>query len=207
MKIVSVGRLSHEKGHEVLIRAFALFLEKSRSFQSKNNSKAFATQEAPPPSSLSLKNEQGENKCVELHLIGDGPLMNSLQTLAGELNVAKQVVFHGYVDNPYPMVHRAQLFVLPSLYEGLPNALLEAMACEAPTLVTDCPGGIREATDNGRLSRLVPANDSSALAQAIFERFEFPENFLSRVDTSRERIESKHSYPRWLAKLEEVLSY
>lgn len=176
-KFVSVGRLSHEKGHGILIRAFAEFLAK-----------------------------RTEPNRFELHLVGAGPLSDSLKALASELRIENQIVFHGYVDNPYPLVHRAQLFVLPSLYEGLPNALLEAMACEVPTLVTDCPGGIREATDEGRLSRLVPPNDQTALAEAMDERIEIPKPYLARVKPSRIRIESMHSFAVWIDKMKIVLS-
>ncbi len=212
-KIVSVGRLSHEKGHAVLIQALAkakAILKEEPSSPSEGSrflSQTFKPSNTLPPlAHASERGIAGEAPWpIELHLIGDGPLRSELEKLAIELGVADQVVFHGYIDNPFPLLSQAQLFVLPSLYEGLPNALLEAMACEVPTLATDCPGGIREATDDGSTTFLCQTNDSESLANAIRSRIENPHPWLERIPVARKKIEAKHSYSAWLRKMEEVL--
>jgi glycosyltransferase involved in cell wall biosynthesis len=213
-KIVSVGRLSHEKGHAILIKAFANVCKflKEPSKPSINSLYPLAhpntTTSTLPPLDLSFGSGVGGAVPLplELHLIGDGPLRHELEKLTIELGLAEQVIFHGYVDNPFPLVHQSQLFVLPSLYEGLPNALLEAMACETPTLATDCPGGIREATDDGATSTLCKANECDSLANALIARIEQPQPWLDRIPLARQKIEAKHSYHAWLRRMEMILA-
>jgi glycosyltransferase involved in cell wall biosynthesis len=70
---------------------------------------------------------------------------------------------------------KSAIFVLSSIYEGLPNVLLEALACGCPVVATDCPTGPREILDNGRYGRLVPVGDHEALAKAILETLDNPD--------------------------------
>jgi len=173
--ILSIGRLSEEKGHQTLLEAVAHLIRNSV-FQ------------------------------VELHLIGDGPLRYALEQQAVLLGIRAHVVFHGQLANPFPLLRQAELFVLPSFYEGLPNALLEAMACEVPTLVSDCPGGIQDATSNGKLSRLVPIGDAIAMSNAIRDRFEAPESWQAKLADGRKHIEQAHSLSRWLQKMQSIFT-
>ena len=73
----------------------------------------------------------------------------------------------GFQANPYSWMKSADLFCLPSKYEGLPNVLIEAMACGVPAISTDCPHGPNEILCGGELGEIVPVGDSAALAQAI----------------------------------------
>jgi len=73
----------------------------------------------------------------------------------------------GYVDNPFAYMHRCSAFVLSSAWEGLPTALIEAMACGAPIVSTDCASGPSEILAGGRYGRLVPVSDVDAMAAAI----------------------------------------
>jgi glycosyltransferase involved in cell wall biosynthesis len=139
-----------------------------------------------------------------LHLIGDGPLRYALEQHAILLGIREHVVFHGHVANPFPLLCQSELFVLPSLYEGLPNALLEAMACEVPTLVSDCPGGIQDATDHGRLSRLVEIGNPIAMSKAIQDRFESPATWQLKLKEARQHVEQAHSLSRWLEKMQSI---
>jgi glycosyltransferase involved in cell wall biosynthesis len=69
---------------------------------------------------------------------------------------------------------RASVFVLSSLYEGLPGVLIQALACGCPVVSTDCPSGPREILDQGRFGPLVPVGDDAALARAIEEVLDDP---------------------------------
>jgi glycosyltransferase involved in cell wall biosynthesis len=102
-----------------------------------------------------------------LILVGEGQERESLQGLAAELGIAGKVSFAGFQTNPYSFVSNADIFVLSSRYEGLPMAILEALACGTPVISADCASGPREILDNGRCGRLVPAGDIGALAAAI----------------------------------------
>lgn len=79
----------------------------------------------------------------EQHLIilGQGPELENLQSLASVKGVGQKVHFYGFKHNPYPIIAGAELYVLPSYLEGFPNALVEAMALSKPVLSTNCTDG------------------------------------------------------------------
>jgi glycosyltransferase involved in cell wall biosynthesis len=77
---------------------------------------------------------------------------------------------------------RAGLFALSSRWEGASNVLLEALACGCPVVATDCPTGVREQLDNGRIGSIVPMNDPEALASAMARRLEEPRRSESLVE-------------------------
>lgn len=79
-----------------------------------------------------------------LWIVGEGPLMGELKKLRDGLNLEDRVHFTGFQENPYKWFYHADLFVMASDYDGLPNVLLEALACGCPVLAVDCPGGTRE---------------------------------------------------------------
>jgi glycosyltransferase involved in cell wall biosynthesis len=88
--------------------------------------------------------------------------------LADELGIAVDVELSGHVANPLPFLRRAALFVLPSRWEGLSNALLEAMASGAPVVATRCTGST-EVLDGGRFGSLVDVGAVDQLARSIVE--------------------------------------
>lgn len=81
---------------------------------------------------------------VKLILVGDGELRGKIQALIDELYLNGKVMLLGFQDNPFKYIAAADLFVLPSFYEGFPNVLVEAMACGTPVIAADCPSGPAE---------------------------------------------------------------
>jgi glycosyltransferase involved in cell wall biosynthesis len=107
------------------------------------------------------------DRTVSLWIVGEGPLRPVLERQAAELGVADKVQFLGFYENPYPFMAAADAFVLSSRYEGFGNVLVEAMACGAPIISTNCPYGPQEiirSEDNGLL---VDPNDPVALASGV----------------------------------------
>ncbi len=94
--------------------------------------------------------------------------------MAGDLGVAADVDLPGFVKNPYAFLARASLFVLSSRFEGLPGAMIQALACGCPVVSTDCPTGPAEILDNGRYGPLVRMGDDRAMAEAIVQTLDAP---------------------------------
>jgi len=86
---------------------------------------------------------------IKLVILGDGPLKPYLIALINNLGLENDIKLLGFQKNPFQYFNRASIFVLPSLFEGFPNVLLEAMACGLPVISTDCPTGPREILDPG----------------------------------------------------------
>jgi len=103
----------------------------------------------------------------QLLIIGEGPERNALTDLVAELGVSDTVTMAGFLDNPFPLLAQADLFVLSSRWEGHPLVLAEALLLGVPVVATDCVAGPRELLRGGELGRLVPVEDVSALATAM----------------------------------------
>ena len=103
-----------------------------------------------------------------LWIYGDGPLKNGLSSLIEQYGLQDRVFLPGATTNVPAVLASAEIFVLSSDYEGLPNALMEAMAMGLPCISTDCPCGGPRALMEHSQKFLIPVGDRSALAQAIF---------------------------------------
>jgi colanic acid/amylovoran biosynthesis glycosyltransferase len=129
---------------------------------------------------------------IEYKIIGDGPDLHMMQYLIHELGLHDIVVLTGKVSSSEvkTILMESDIFVLPSLYEGIANAALEAMALQIP-LVTTRSGGMAEVINNEANGIIVNRFDLDALADAILKLIQHPELRLSISKESRKVIEEK----------------
>jgi glycosyltransferase involved in cell wall biosynthesis len=142
--LASIGRLSHEKGVDVLLRALGR-----------------------------LGRDHHDWRCL---IAGEGPERPRLEELTMRLELGNRVTFLGQVDDVHELYAAADLIVLPSRSEGLPNVLLEALYASKSVIAT-AVGGVPEVVGAAGSSLLVPPDDSDALAERIGEwlRDELPD--------------------------------
>jgi glycosyltransferase involved in cell wall biosynthesis len=100
-------------------------------------------------------------------LVGRGNSEPQLRELATQLGIADRVTFAGWLDNPWSLMRRAALFVLPSRWEGFGNVVIEALASGTPVVVSDCAYGPKEIVSDGETGLVVPADDVTATTRAI----------------------------------------
>ena len=106
--------------------------------------------------------------CPQLRIYGQGPEKENLERLIHELSLEGRVFLCGQTDDVAGTLREAKLFVLTSDSEGMPNALMEAMAAGVPCIATNCPpGGVREVFGEGHKEQLVPVGDETALKRAM----------------------------------------
>ncbi|MBQ7172498.1 MAG: glycosyltransferase family 4 protein [Clostridia bacterium] len=109
-----------------------------------------------------------------LEIYGEGPEKGRLEALSKELGLEQSVKFQGSHPDAILKILDASCYVLSSRYEGMPNALMEAMAVGLPCVATDCPNGPAELIENGKNGLLVPNDDKDALVAAIKKIIETP---------------------------------
>src|SRR5690606_29360306 len=104
---------------------------------------------------------------ARLVILGDGPDRENVEALAGSLGLSPAVHFAGFQANPWKYFARSRVLLHASRAEGLPGALIQAMACGTPVVSTDCDFGPREVIEqSGHDGVLVPVGDAGALAAA-----------------------------------------
>jgi glycosyltransferase involved in cell wall biosynthesis len=144
-------------------------------------------------------------RSVLLRILGTGSQEGALRADVASRGLAPYVRFEGYVSNPFGYFRKAHLFCLSSIYEGMPNVLLEAMLCRTPLVATDCPTGPREILAGGRFGRLVPPADADRLADAIRDAIERPEAWRAVAEAGRKHVLEHHGLPSAARQLEELL--
>jgi glycosyltransferase involved in cell wall biosynthesis len=172
--IVAVGRLQQEKGYSFLLEALEQLVQRDG------------------------------NRHLLLSIIGQGPLESQLKAQVRHGGLEQHVQFLGYLPNPIPYMTAADLYCLPSMFEGMPNALEEAVVCCTPVLATDCESGPAEILDGGRLGGLVPTGDADALAAAIADAMDNHDNWKERAQTARSFVTSHFSLKVGVNKFEQL---
>jgi len=102
-----------------------------------------------------------------LAIIGEGDLRETLKIQTKYLSIVPYVTWYGRISNPFPYYFASQMFVMPSRHEGMPNALLEAISCDLPIIISDALPGPLEYIENDISGLVVPVEDVAALAQAL----------------------------------------
>ncbi len=174
-RILTVGRIDRYKGHRDLLEAIRLVV---RDHPQTN---------------------------ILWQILGDGPERTALLDEARRLGLEAHIEWMGIVANPYPYYRAAHVFCLPSLTEGSPNVLLEALALGTPVISTDCPSGPREILEDGRWGTLVPMQDPAALAAAIADRIAHPETWQARACQAQPVIRERYDVETGVKQLEELL--
>ncbi|MBE5847890.1 MAG: glycosyltransferase family 4 protein [Lachnospiraceae bacterium] len=172
-EIITVGRMDRVKNHKLLVEAFALFLDQFLSVEHSDNPE----KEAVP----------------KLIIYGGGDCMEEIRAQVKTLGIEDHVEFPGDTRDVAKKIKGARLFVLSSDFEGMPNAVAEAMAMSIPVVATDCPsGGVRSLVKDGETGLLVPVKDPQAMADAMM-----------RIRTDRELAarlaKAGHSFSQSLA--------
>jgi glycosyltransferase involved in cell wall biosynthesis len=169
--LVSIGRLSPEKGHADLIEALALLASRGR--------------------------------YVSAVFAGDGPSRAALQQRVRAAGLEERVHLPGYVAEPARLLQDADLMVLPSHTEGLPNVALEALAMDVPVLATRV-GGTPEVITDGETGRLVPPHAPEALADAIDDFLAHPARWRGWAARGRQVVEAQFDFAARTRKLEAI---
>ncbi|MCW1311245.1 MAG: glycosyltransferase [Candidatus Parvarchaeota archaeon] len=104
---------------------------------------------------------------ARLIILGEGEERKNLENLSQDLGLKDYIWMPGFVENPYKYMSRSSVFVLSSVYEGLPSVLVEALALGLPIVSTDCKSGPKEILENGKYGTLVAPGDEISLAKAI----------------------------------------
>jgi len=119
-----------------------------------------------------------------LIILGEGEERSALERLISELKIDGQVDLYGFESNPYSYMKHADVFVLSSRFEGMPNTLIEALICGATIVATNCDSGPSEILEDGRNGQLVEVGNIEALSNAIRDRIE-KEDVASTPDISK----------------------
>jgi glycosyltransferase involved in cell wall biosynthesis len=133
-----------------------------------------------------------QHPALRLQILGDGPLRDQLKALADELGVTAQVEFVGQTDRVLDYLQQADVFVLPSRAEGVSNALLEAMACGLPVVVSRIPGNV-DVVEHEQNGLLCTAEAPIALAQTIASLLDQPELLERLGRAARRTVENFYS--------------
>jgi glycosyltransferase involved in cell wall biosynthesis len=127
---------------------------------------------------------------VRLLVLGDGPLRDPLKTEVIRLGLDGIVIFAGHQEQSYDFIHMMDIFVLPSLHEGIPMVLLEALAFERP-VVASRVGGIPEVVSHNASGMLVNPGNDAELAVALQELIQDRQMAVSLGVAGRNRVEQE----------------
>ncbi|MFK8112133.1 MAG: glycosyltransferase [Rubripirellula sp.] len=180
--LVCVGRMTAEKGQADLIHAVVR-------------------------AQIRLLEKSGSR--LRLQLVGDGSLRGELQRLVDQLRVGQgdsfpAIDFAGAQQNPMPLIATADALVLPSLFEGMPNVILESMALKTPVIATRAGGTIELERDDPTITWAKPS-DPDSLANAIVECVENTDAIQAKAAAASQLISEHHNVSTATNRIERLL--
>lgn len=170
--LMSIGRSCVAKDFATLIRAFSI-VRKQRACRL-----------------IILGAMESENSAI----------FKALKKLIEELGLVGDISFPGFKRNPFPYLRNANVYILSSIYEGLPGALIQAMAMGCNVVATDCPNGPKEIIDRGMSGILVPVKDYNKLATGILYHLDNP--MIPKYNLSV--FEEDHAVQAYLSAFEKI---
>lgn len=176
-RIVTLGRLTEQKNHRMLINAFAKVAQRY------------------------------PYACLDIY--GEGPLKDTLAELIDDLGLNNKVSLKGNTTNPEEVLATTDIFVLSSNYEGMPNALMEAMAAGLPCISTDCPcGGPRMLIDgnNGKLVSVGEECEMIEMLEYLLENDDIKKTIGDRAKTSAANYKPDRIFGLWKSYIERVIN-
>ncbi|GEM_PF-1181084 len=171
--LISIGRSCVAKDFKTLIKAFAIVRKE---------------------------------KACRLFILGDmesegTAIYKELKELIKANHLEEDICFPGFVKNPFPYLRQADIYILSSIYEGLPGALIQAMALGCNVVATDCPNGPKEIIERGTSGILVPIRDYAALAKGMLYHLNYP----TRPSYELSIFEEEYATQRYLAVIKNLL--
>lgn len=140
---------------------------------------------------------------AHLVLVGDGPHRSALEELIEATGEANSIHLLGRRDDVPSVLDTMDLFVFPSHFEGLPNALMEAMAAGLPIVTTPVDGNAELVTD-GETGVFVPVEDPDALAASVIDVLGRPDNGASLGEAARDHVLSEYSIDRMVTEFDKL---
>ena len=140
---------------------------------------------------------------VKLLIAGDGPLQAELEELRDRLDLHNEVLLLGRRDDIHALLHVADLFVFSSVYEGLPGAVIEAMAASKSVVAFDIPA-LREIIIDGQTGTLVRGRNTDQLAEAVIHQVEHPEIARTMGEKGRQVVQERFDIRQNMKSLEAI---
>lgn len=140
-------------------------------------------------------------KKIKLLIFGDGELRKNIQKQIDEKNLTNFIILKGKTENLYKYLSKAKMFILSSRYEGFPNVLIEALACNVSCIATNCPTGPDEIIKNESNGLLVINEDIKDLSKAIDRLFfntELQKKFRDNARKSVEHLSINKIAQKWI---------
>ena len=128
-----------------------------------------------------------ENRYI-LKIVGQGYQKNYLNSLIKSLNMEKKIFLKGYIENIDKEYRNAKLFVLPSLYEGLGNVLIDALNFSVPCIATNCKSGPKEILCHGKAGAIIPVHNPSLIKNKIEEALDNYSKKIKKVNYGRKKL-------------------
>jgi glycosyltransferase involved in cell wall biosynthesis len=130
---------------------------------------------------------------AQLVIVGEGREKKKLERMTRDFNIRDRVFFLGWQENPYKYLKRMDVFILPSLWEGFPTAVIESMVCGVPVIATRSTGGVEELIEDGVNGLLVPVRDTKSLSDSVYTLLQNKElrgRFVKKAEKKAEEFDT-----------------